>query len=145
MGEIVFFYILGNFGGPPGAATLPECDPEGQLLLSAGVSSRSAQWRPDSWGNTVSPAPLRANPPLSLPRIFGEQNLIGGRQRGGGRGEVLTIFFFVYLFPNECLVFLPPRAPGWPETDSPRKMIANSGVETRSRALGTRFVAIFRL
>ena len=40
--------------------------------------------------------------------------------------------------------FGPPRAPGWPETDSPRKMIASSGVETRIRALGTRFVAIFR-
>ena len=36
------------------------------------------------------------------------------------------------------------RAPGWPETDSPRKMIASSGVETEIRALGTRFVAIFR-
>ena len=34
------------------------------------------------------------------------------------------------------------RAPGWPETDSPRKMIASSGVETEIRALGTRFVAI---
>ena len=40
--------------------------------------------------------------------------------------------------------FGPPRAPGWPETDSPRKMIASSGVETEIRALGTRFVAIFR-
>ena len=38
----------------------------------------------------------------------------------------------------------PPRAPGWPETDSPRKMIASSGVGTQIRALGTRFVAIFR-
>ena len=36
------------------------------------------------------------------------------------------------------------RAPGWPETDSPRKIITKSGVETRIRALGTRFVAIFR-
>ena len=36
------------------------------------------------------------------------------------------------------------RAPGWPETDSPRKMIASSGVETEIRALGARFVAIFR-
>ena len=33
----------------------------------------------------------------------------------------------------------------WLETDSPRKMIASSGVETRIGALGTRFVAIFRL
>ena len=41
-------------------------------------------------------------------------------------------------------LFGPPWAPGWPETDSPRKMIANSGVETEIRALGTRFVAIFR-
>ena len=41
--------------------------------------------------------------------------------------------------------FSPPWAPGWPETDSPRKTIANSGVETRIRALGTHFVAIFRL
>ena len=38
----------------------------------------------------------------------------------------------------------PPRAPGGPETDSPRKIITKSGVETRTRALGTRVVAIFR-
>ena len=37
----------------------------------------------------------------------------------------------------------PPRAPGWPETDSPRKTIANSGVGTQIRALGAHFVAIF--
>ena len=36
------------------------------------------------------------------------------------------------------------RAPGWPETDSPRKTIASSGVETQIRALETPFVAIFR-
>ena len=41
-------------------------------------------------------------------------------------------------------LFGPPRAPGWPETDSPRKLRADSRVETRIRALGTRFVAIFR-
>ena len=41
-------------------------------------------------------------------------------------------------------MFGPPWAPGWPETDSPRKMMASSGVETEIRALGTRFVAIFR-
>ena len=35
------------------------------------------------------------------------------------------------------------RAPGWPETDSPRKVITKSGVEVRIRALGTRFVAFF--
>ena len=139
-----FFYILGNFGGPPGAATLPECDPEGQLLLSAGVSSRSAQWRPDSWGNTVSPAPLRANPPLSLPRIFGEQNLIGGRQRGGAGGRFDHFLFCLSFSKRMSCFFLPPRAPGWPETDSPRKMVANSGVDTQIRALGTRVVAIFR-
>ena len=40
--------------------------------------------------------------------------------------------------------FGPPRALGWPETDFLRKVIAKSGVETRIRALGTRFVAIFR-
>ena len=40
--------------------------------------------------------------------------------------------------------FGPPRALGWPETDSPRNIITKSGVETRIRALGTRFVAIFR-
>ena len=38
----------------------------------------------------------------------------------------------------------PPWAPGWPETDSPRKMMASSGVETKIGALGNRFVAIFR-
>ena len=37
------------------------------------------------------------------------------------------------------------RAPGWPETDSPRKMIASSGVETEIRALGACFMAIFRV
>ena len=37
------------------------------------------------------------------------------------------------------------RAPGWPDTDSPRKIITKSGVETRSRALGTRFAASFRV
>ena len=37
----------------------------------------------------------------------------------------------------------PPWAPGWPETDSPRKMIANSWIETEIRVLGLRFVAIF--
>ena len=40
--------------------------------------------------------------------------------------------------------FGPPWVPGWPETDSLRKIITKSGVETRIRALGTRFVAIFR-
>ena len=40
--------------------------------------------------------------------------------------------------------FGPPRAPGWPETDSPRKVIASSGVDTQIRALGTRVVAVFR-
>ena len=35
-------------------------------------------------------------------------------------------------------------APGWPETDSPRKIITKSGVETRIRALGIRFVTFFR-
>merc|ERR1712243_424003 len=45
------------------------------------------------------------------------------------------------IFGNFCW---PPRAPGWPETDSPRKTIANSRVETRIRALRTHFVAIFR-
>ena len=37
----------------------------------------------------------------------------------------------------------PPPAPGWPETDSPRNMMATSGVETKIRAVGTRFVVIF--
>ena len=40
--------------------------------------------------------------------------------------------------------FGPPWVPGRPETDSLRKIITKSGVETRIRALGTRFVAIFR-
>ena len=38
----------------------------------------------------------------------------------------------------------PPRAPGWPETDSPRKTIAPDAPETQIRALGAHFVAIFR-
>ena len=41
-------------------------------------------------------------------------------------------------------LLLPPWAPGWPETDSPRKMIASSGVEIEIRATGTPFAAIFR-
>ena len=39
------------------------------------------------------------------------------------------------------------RAPGWVDTDFRRKIIkiiTKSGVETRIRVLGTRFVAIFR-
>ena len=51
----------------------------------------------------------------------------------------------VFFFRANFYFFGPPWAPGWPETDSPRKMMANSGVDTRIRALGTRFVAIFRL
>ena len=38
-----------------------------------------------------------------------------------------------------------PRAPGWPETDSPRHMTTSSGFETKIRALGSGFVAIFRV
>ena len=37
----------------------------------------------------------------------------------------------------------PPRALGWPETDSPRKTIADSGVEIQIHALRDRFVAMF--
>ena len=68
-----------------------------------------------------------------------------GAPKGGfarGRFEVFVAFgkksgrFSIFVGP--------PRALEWPETDSPRKMIANSGVETRIRALGTRFVATFR-
>ena len=39
---------------------------------------------------------------------------------------------------------MPPRAPGWPEKDSPRKKAtANSGVEIKIGALRTHFVALF--
>ena len=41
--------------------------------------------------------------------------------------------------------FGPPRAPGWPETDSPQEIITKSGVETRIRALGARVVAVLRV
>ena len=51
---------------------------------------------------------------------------------------------FWKIFGTIFWIFWPPRVPGWPETDSPRKMMASSGVETEIRALGTRFVAIFR-
>ena len=40
-------------------------------------------------------------------------------------------------------VFWASRAPGWPETDSPRKAIAGSRVETRIRALGNHSVVMF--
>ena len=40
-------------------------------------------------------------------------------------------------------VFWASRAPGWPETDSPRKVIAGSRVETRIRALGNHSVVMF--
>ena len=58
-----------------------------------------------------------------------------------------TLFFEFWVILGNCSgrlsrLFWPPRAPGWPETDSPRKTIASSGVETRIRALGTRFVAV---
>ena len=36
----------------------------------------------------------------------------------------------------------PPPAPGWPETESPRKTVANSGVETQLGALGTHVVVV---
>ena len=39
----------------------------------------------------------------------------------------------------------PPKAPGWAGTDSPRKLLHENGVETQIRALGTRFVAMFRI
>ena len=46
-------------------------------------------------------------------------------------------------FRVEFSVFLgQPRAPGWPETDSPRKMMQNSRIETEIRGLGTRFAAV---
>ena len=55
-----------------------------------------------------------------------------------------SFLWFFDIFPCDVLTFWPPRAPGWPETDSPRNMIANSRVDTQIRAPGTRFVAIFR-
>ena len=65
-------------------------------------------------------------------------------------GDFVFFVFEFWVILGNCSgrlsrLFWPPRAPGWPETDSPRKMIANSGVETKIGALGTRFVATFRL
>ena len=56
----------------------------------------------------------------------------------------ISLFFSIEIFRVIFWIVWPPRAPGWPETDSPRKMKARSGVHTQVRALGTRFVAIFR-
>ena len=42
----------GPFWPPPGAETWPECRPRVQLS-SPKVSSKSDQWRPDSWQNSV--------------------------------------------------------------------------------------------
>ena len=50
-----------------------ECNAKDELL-NAGILSKSGQWWPDSWQNTVSTTPLRANPPLSLPRISDHQH-----------------------------------------------------------------------
>ena len=58
---------------------------------------------------------------------------------------VKEIFDLLVTLPGGFRTFFgPPRAPGWPETDSPRKMMASSGVDIQIRALRTRFVAIFR-
>ena len=73
-------------------------------------------------------------------------NKSGGARGGCGcQGGGLNILRFLEIFLGDvCGFFGLPRAPGWPETDSPRSMMASSGVETEIRALGTRFVAIFR-
>ena len=82
------------------------------------------------------------------PPLFSTERIkcLGGRQRGGlpgGRFEHFRIFGnFSGRFSGTDG---PPQALGWPETDSPRKMMASSGVEIEIGALGTRFVATFRL
>ena len=61
----------------------------------------------------------------------------------------LPVAFLLIRNADRVLVFVgqfsgrfgPPRAPGWPDTDSPRKATASSGVAARIRAPGTRVVA----
>ena len=61
----------------------------------------------------------------------------------------LPVAFLLIRNADRALVFVgqfsgrfgPPRAPGWPDTDSPRKATASSGVAARIRAPGTRVVA----
>ena len=91
----------------------------------------------------VPKAQLRVWTPL-LVMIFRGESVSGhpGARGGPKRPEVFPIFLENLL--KFWIFFGAFRAPGWPETDSPRKIITKSGVETRIRALGTRFVAIFR-
>ena len=72
---------------------------------------------------------------------------------GVGVGEVreaktqikIQLFEILGKSPGRCSgLFRPPWAPGWPETESLLKVIANSGVDIQIQALGTHFVAIFR-
>ena len=46
------FVVFGPFLGPPGAEIMPECGPRDQLS-NPKVSSKSGQWRPDSWPKRV--------------------------------------------------------------------------------------------
>merc|ERR1712212_1231716 len=90
-----------------------------------------ARWRPDWWPFFVSSSEDRWAPART-----GSNFRIGWDRFGNlEKGSKKTLIFSGR--------FGPPRAPWWPETDSPRKIITQSGAGTRFRALGTRFVAPF--
>ena len=61
----------------------------------------------------------------------------------------INIHFLIFWscfgkFPWPFLVlFWPPQAPGWSQTDSIRKMLTKSVIKTEIRALGSHFVVIF--
>ena len=55
-----------GLGAPPGAETLPNCGPKDRLL-NAEVSSKSGQWRPDSWQKSTSRNLHLLNPHMGSP------------------------------------------------------------------------------
>ena len=50
--QTYFLWFFVPFSGPPGAEIWPECGPREQLL-NPKISSKSGQWRPDSWQKAV--------------------------------------------------------------------------------------------
>ena len=125
-----FFFV---FLVPLGPGMAPKCGP-GDRLSNRKVSSKSGQWRPDSWQKYVL---NKSQMPTIVGANYTNRKVNINRLRTFSLENRKLSVRFLGLFG-------PPWAPGWPETDSPRKMVGTSGVETRIRALGTPFVTIFR-